>query len=256
MKYCIIGDLEGRTIWKDIISKENPDITIFLGDYVASREVSPQQEVDTLKELLTYKEENPDKVILLRGNHCMEACGYYWAKCYPQACDESKKYLKDNIDRFLTNTQWIYQIPNTNIICSHAGIAKYFFKKCEGWLITIKGSQYDDNSIDPEIVLDLINSIPPCELFGFDGHAFDMYGDSSTQPCTWIRPTILIKEGIPGYIQVVGHTRIGEVSKYPKLKESDCDIWLCDALINQGYLIIEDGEFKPKKFQYEYKCNK
>ena len=69
-RYLVIGDIHGKTIWKDIIKKENPDKVIFLGDYVTTHEgISSEQQISNLKEILTYKEENSDKVILLRGNH-------------------------------------------------------------------------------------------------------------------------------------------------------------------------------------------
>ena len=32
----VLGDIHGRTIWKDIIDTENPDLIIFLGDYVTT----------------------------------------------------------------------------------------------------------------------------------------------------------------------------------------------------------------------------
>ena len=70
MKELVLGDIHGRTIWKDIIKKENPDKVIFLGDYVSTHEgISSKQQVANLEEILAYKKENPDKVILLRGNH-------------------------------------------------------------------------------------------------------------------------------------------------------------------------------------------
>ena len=70
MKTLILGDIHGRTIWKEIIEKENPDKVIFLGDYVDTHQfISPRDQIENLEEILTYKEKNPDKVILLRGNH-------------------------------------------------------------------------------------------------------------------------------------------------------------------------------------------
>ena len=68
--YLVIGDIHGRTLWKDIVEKENPDKVIFLGDYVSTHESVPaDQQLSNLEDILNYKEENPDKVILLRGNH-------------------------------------------------------------------------------------------------------------------------------------------------------------------------------------------
>lgn len=69
-KVLILGDIHGKTIWRDIISKENPDKVIFLGDYVSTHEGIPaDQQCSNLEDILNYKEENPNKVVLLRGNH-------------------------------------------------------------------------------------------------------------------------------------------------------------------------------------------
>jgi predicted phosphodiesterase len=71
-KVTIIGDVHCRPIWKDIVNKESDsDKIIFLGDYLTPREPL-EDDSDcggVLYEILTYKEENKDKIILLRGNH-------------------------------------------------------------------------------------------------------------------------------------------------------------------------------------------
>ena len=70
MKTLALGDIHGKTIWKDIIKKENPDRVIFLGDYVTTHEgISSKIQIANLEEILDYKESNYEKVILLRGNH-------------------------------------------------------------------------------------------------------------------------------------------------------------------------------------------
>ena len=70
MKILVLGDIHGRTIWKNIIEKENPDKIIFLGDYVSTHDnISADQQLSNLNNILNYKEESSDKVILLRGNH-------------------------------------------------------------------------------------------------------------------------------------------------------------------------------------------
>ena len=70
MKKLVLGDIHGRTIWKDIIEKENPDKVIFLGDYVTTHEgISSEAQIANLEDILSYKKSNPNDVILLRGNH-------------------------------------------------------------------------------------------------------------------------------------------------------------------------------------------
>ena len=76
-----------------------------------------------------------------------------------------------------------------------------------------------------------------------------MYGDSPTQPSTWIRPGTLCMCNIIGYDQVVGHTPQRNISKMVQSTKGKQTIWLCDSLGFENYLIIEDGEFKPKNYK-------
>lgn len=242
----VLGDIHGRTIWKDIIEKENPDKVIFLGDYVSTHEdISEDQQISNLEEILSYKENNSDKVILLRGNHCLEALGYYWAECSGH-CPKVSQYMQSIKDRFLNLTQWIHLEGNT--IFSHAGIsATWLLDSVEPYIIREFGSQYDDNTSDIEVILSLINSIEPNELFGFSPDSyFDRYGDSVTQPCTWIRPQALCTCNLLGYDQVVGHTPVKQITNIYKSTKGNRNIWLCDNLQDKQYLIIDDNVFTPK----------
>ena len=262
MKILVFGDLHCRTIWKDIVAKEGQscDKIVFLGDYVPPREIildDPTDACGFLYEVLDFKDKNPDKVVLLRGNHDLEALGYYWAACWPKVHDKVAQYCRteDIKNWFLSNTQWVYQIPNTNIVCSHAGISKK-------WLGYIRA--IDEDSIDsvisdsPMTIWDRINSYSPSELFGFtDDNPFDTNGTSPTQPCTWIRPQTLLDYGVDDIVQVVGHTPVEYICnialKYSLEDEviihsNVPDIWCCDCLANNQYLIIEDNKFIPKKY--------
>ena len=60
-KIVVLGDIHGRTVWKDIIAKEEPDQVVFLGDYVSTYEnISEVEQVANLKEILRYKDEHPE----------------------------------------------------------------------------------------------------------------------------------------------------------------------------------------------------
>lgn len=246
MKTLILGDIHGRSIWKDVIEKEVPDRVIFLGDYVSTHEGIPAEEqLSNLSEILEYKEQNVDKVILLRGNHDMQHLGYYWAEC--SGYDMKVQQFMSNpefLNKFLSLTQWIYIDDDLKTIFSHAGISKTWLNLVEKHIVTEIGSQYDDGTIDDEQVLRYINNITPCELFGFiPDNAYDFYGESKTQPPTWIRPNTLQKCNILGYDQVVGHTTRRGVSKISQSTKGKHIIWLCDALGSGSYLTINDKEF-------------
>lgn len=245
MKTIALGDIHGRYCWWDIIDKENPDRIIFMGDYVSThdKDIDTTRQCSNLEDILNYKEANPDKVILLRGNHDMQHLGYAWAECsgyFPHVA----KWMVENRDRFLELSQWVH--IQDNMVFSHAGISQDF------WNYLNLGEPTEDNILK-------INELEPSPLFGFTPNRIsDYYGDSTTQPLTWIRPGTLIENNI-GWIQVVGHTRIktpGPILKYMKEKPDFVtipELWCIDALPS-WYMVIEDGECRMEKNEKAYGC--
>ena len=230
MRIVFIGDPHGRTTWKKIIEKETFDLVIFAGDYVSTHErISEEEQINNLKEILTYKEENPDTVILLIGNHDLQHLGYYWAEC-SGLFRKVQEWMsnKKNKRRFLDDTQWIYVY--NNIVFSHAGISKT-------WLDGLKLKDKSD--------LNNINLLNPSESFGFiPDSPWDYSGNSITQSCVWIRPQALMKDAIDGYIQVVGHTTVAKITNTNDI-DTRTNIWLCDALPYE-YLVIDGDKIEPK----------
>ena len=233
-KILVLGDTHGRPFWKEIIEKENPDKIIFLGDYVSTHEgISAEQQLSNLEEILTYKENNPDKVILLRGNHDTQHLGYYWAECSGWNGQVWSVMSQPEFkERFLKLTQWVYIDEELKTIFSHAGVSDVWMKNSE------IDSVHD------------INSLEPSELFGFTPNYYgDCYGDSETQPPVWIRPQALCKCNVKGWDQVVGHTPVRTIINVGKSAKGKQNIWLCDALGVKQYLVIDNNEFQPKTFE-------
>ena len=240
LRILTFGDIHGRNVWKDVIDREgidNLDLIVFLGDYFSSREDIPVDlQEENFRHIVEFKNMYPDKVVLLRGNHDMEACKYYWAECYPS---HHSKWVYENKEWFLDNTQWVLQIDD--VVFSHAGITKRWYEDmCETY---------------PEITcFEDINNIEPSEMFGFRPCKLsDYYGESETQPCTWIRPAFLCEYGFPEIRYVVGHSTVKAITECRKalieqygdlIDWAKCEIWLCDTLPRE-YLIIDHGEFIP-----------
>ena len=49
--------------------------------------------------------------------------------------------------------------------------------------------------------------------------------------------------------QVVGHTPVKKITNIKESTKNKQNIWLCDALQYNEYLIIENGKFSPKKYK-------
>lgn len=237
MKTVILGDIHGRLCWADIINKENPDKVIFMGDYVSTHDdIFTDQQCCNLEDILNYKEDNPNKVILLRGNHDMQHLNYSWAECTGYFRDVAN-YMVSIKNKFLRNTQWVY--VEDDLIFSHAGISKTWWKNLN------IGEPTEGNILK-------INELEPSELFGFTADKWgDFYGNSYTQPCTWIRPVSLFEDALDGWNQVVGHTRLikpgnlaaiaNKLTNEPSIKE----LWCVDALPDQ-YMVI-DGDVREMR---------
>ncbi len=234
-KILVLGDVHGRTIWKNIVDKENPDKVIFLGDYVSTHDkISSDEQLLNLNDILVYKENNLSNVILLRGNHDICELGYHWAECYPNEPEVRKEMSVDPLkSRFLDLTQWIYIEEDIKTIFSHAGVSEVWMKD----IAKIKDI-YD------------INTLIPSEIFGFcPDNYYDQSGYSKTQPPTWIRPSSLHQCNIQGWDQVVGHTPMRDIINGYMAAKYHQNTWFCDALEVNKYLVINNGEFIIKKYE-------
>lgn len=234
IKILILGDIHGRTVWKNILEKEQPQQVIFLGDYVGSHDNIPaQQQIDNLEAILSLKEERPDDIILLRGNHDLQHLGYWWAECSNLSHKVQNYMATDEYrQRFLSSTQWIHEFScgGQKIICSHAGVSAV-------WL--------SNTGIG---TVERINSCKPSENFSFrPGRFSDHNGESCTQPCTWIRPKSLAECAVEGYVHIVGHTPQERVT-HERINDQT-EMWLVDALAHGGYLVLEDDEFIIRNLQ-------
>lgn len=241
MKTVVLGDIHGRICWYDIIEKENPDRIIFMGDYVSTHDknVTIEQQCSNLEDILNFKEGFGENCILLRGNHDMQHLGYSWAECsgyFPHVA----QWLFGIKDRFLRLTQWVH--IQDDMIFSHAGITDKF------WEYLNLGEPTKDNILK-------INDLEPSPLFGFTPNRIsDYYGDSQTQPLTWVRPVTLLEHNI-GWRQVVGHTRMKTPGDLTKQLHGNSwvnipELWCVDALPYR-YMVIENGQKMMREYESE-----
>lgn len=250
MNTIVFGDIHGRTVWKDIV-RENYDADrfVFLGDYFTSREgISEEDQITNFTDLVNFADfENamtPGRVILLRGNHDMEALGYEWASCCPWFMSD---HYHNDLTRqwFLDHTQWVF--VEDGIVYSHAGVTKTWMER---------------NRLTE---LEQINDLEPSAKFGFTPCKLsDYYGDSKTQPPTWVRPYTLFEDSYGEYNYIVGHTTtlfVKDIKReilesewgqemYDVFKDKN-RVWTCDCLGNGQYIIVEDGEISVGKFNTE-----
>lgn len=230
MKIIGIGDIHGRTVWKEIVDKEaDADKVVFVGDYFDSREGhTPDQQIDNFKDIVEYKKQNMDKVILLVGNHDAHYLrgfnetysGYQAAKAI-----DIGELLESAITDNLLQMCYI----NGKYVFTHAGVTKTWCELALG---------QPTPSVD-EVLEAAINDMFRFQPYVFKfnmGANFSQTGNDICQTPIWVRPQALVSDMIDNAICVVGHTSVNELA----IMEKE-NLILIDALWDRQYLSIVDG---------------
>jgi hypothetical protein len=238
MKTIILGDTHGRSTWKLAINQDKPDRVIFMGDYFDSYEFSGVEQIANFKEIIKYKEDNPQvEVVMLIGNHdhhYFPEVGYtgttgYQSKIAPsitQVVDENRNHL-----------QMAYGFGD--FLFTHAGVSPVFMDEVFG---------ENDWSIE-NIVVDL-NEMFRYKPRAFDFNGFESTGDNTTQTPIWIRPRSLMSankkhpKGLKNnYIQVVGHTQMQKLDLEGSDKFTGGRYYFIDTMNTSGqYLVWQDNK--------------
>jgi len=246
MKYLVIADVHGRKFWRQTIvdNIDKVDKVIFLGDYLDpyGDEIEENPELmeceyfgdsenllKMLEDIISLKKNEPDKYILLTGNH---TDSYIWSNFNAASRTDYKnwekyhKFFSENLEYF--NLVWI----ENNMIFSHAGISK-------GWAEAV--------AVELSLTINLNNPVKSIARYLSDINLSNILnkklikllgdissyrgGDSYYGSCEWsdIMEHIdhyqteveekLVPLGEDGIYQVFGHTQLQ--------KELITDKWAC-----------------------------
>lgn len=132
----IIPDIHGRKFWKDAVTKyENTDtLIIFLGDYIDpyyDEKIPYHDAFENFEEIIKFKRDNPDRVVLLIGNHDLHYISKY-ADCRGSRYDslhasEINELFLRNIDLF--KIMHVLTTDSKTFVFSHAGIMRNWLDK-------------------------------------------------------------------------------------------------------------------------------
>lgn len=229
MKIIVLGDTHGHDDWKKIVEKESDaNKIIFIGDYWDSFDRKFYQQHDNYLDIIEYKRANPTKVILLFGNH-----DYHYhpaiTEVYSGYQPTSKQVITILLNDALNEDLFKMCHKEGNVLFSHAGITST-------WL------QHMGLTESPNVD-EAINDLFKYKPQSFQFYGWDPYGDDVTQSPIWVRPRSLKIDGVPGWRQVVGHTRMRQIDL------SDDRFAFIDAIEDRSgqYLIINDGKFEIGK---------
>ena len=237
-KLIIIGDVHGRTFWRDAVQRNPCGKFIFLGDYLdpyPKEEMSDKDAFQGLEDIINFKKEHPDMVTLLWGNHDLHYL-------YPEYM--GSRYDFDHAERnahLFWDNQSLFQmaydvrVGDKKYLFSHAGVGRM-------WVLS-----HFPNLADEDITANLLN-----DLVGY--HEFmSALGDVSRYrggkkeygSMIWADPRELIEEEnrLSGVIQVFGHTQLDMPINYEDwLYCLDCRQAFFLNLKEGGIYCLQDNE--------------
>lgn len=240
-KIIAIGDIHGRDKWKDVLENEGDfDKLIFMGDYFDTRDDIPCNEwIDNFNEIVALKRADPDKIVLLIGNH-----DYHYIRGVTETYSGYTSVMRTDIQEVLDINRDIMQMCfiHDNFIFTHAGITNTWYKNG-----LVKWFQDKDIDIKDMGLCDQVNYLfeyAPNQFKFTNGRYFDDYGDEVTQTPIWVRPGALMKDRLGDYFYVVGHT-FGDPEVLTD--HNPGGVIKIDALGLGYYLVIQDGEVEFKR---------
>ncbi len=155
----IIPDIHGRAFWKKAVKKAKKGETIiFLGDYLdpylcefdpdTDKLISPSIALENFKEIIAFKKEHMEQVILLLGNHDTE----YSHRTTEARCDYERFAA---IEELICSNSECFTL---GYHCTVNGQPYTFSHSCitEGW--AKQAEKYLGPCKSPEEVIDKINS--------------------------------------------------------------------------------------------------
>lgn len=128
VEVVILPDIHGRTFWKETVKDYIKKKYVFLGDYFdpyPRERYSFNDVMNNFEDIIKFKKENPDNVILLLGNHDFGylergicSCRQYRGPEF----EDVRNVLMTNIDLFDICYEEI--INDKHFVFSHAGIRR------------------------------------------------------------------------------------------------------------------------------------
>ena len=130
MKVLFVGDIHNHQyMFNDIArldTKYHFNKIILFGDYVDDWNTDNHDSLKTLEKVFNLKQDEPDKYILLLGNHCLSYLGYPCAGHCFELDEVVNQKLLDNWDKL--NLYYEIKLNDKIYICSHAGITKPYLE--------------------------------------------------------------------------------------------------------------------------------
>ena len=198
----IIPDVHGRDFWKDAVDCNKYERIVFLGDYTDPYDIegiTNEGAVDNFESIIAFKRNNPDKVVLLLGNHDLHYYSDYYyelaggVRYDPISAIILQRLFQDNSQYF--QLAWETDWCGKHYLFSHAGIT-------QSWL---KRNLHLIRRPDEKHLNRLLLSNEGLEALAQVGEM--RWGDYPSGSMVWAdAEELAVSDPIPGIYQIVGHS--------------------------------------------------
>lgn len=222
MKLLIIGDLHGKNYWEEI-RVNRYDKIIFLGDYVDHWNESDEHIYRNLQNLILLKEEYPERLELLLGNHDIQYLHY------PKyLCSGFRQSMQPELSRLFNLKAPLFKIAwqKNDHIFTHAGITNAWYRE---FLQIPRVAQLKEEN---DTLAGLLNKTEQTAERDILHRAGVLRGGYGSGGVTWADRQELASDMLTGYHQVVGHTITREVIRQGNADQS---VTFIDVLDYQTY---------------------
>jgi len=244
MKTLTIGDIHGRNSWMELTHgslnnfrewkfnvehgqrvdspyfNHHPymqyDKIVFVGDYMDSFDVSNTDMKLNFLDIVFFKQQLKDRVVLLWGNHDIQYIidGQQCSGFRPEILYDIRALLRHYHDLF-TMAYEETDSAGQRYLWTHAGVTSGWMEKLDEALFGPKPSRFRDLLLErnPQTAAEKINvawefNLPELYMVDSDSGGYDRWAGP-----LWVRPKKLNNFPLPDYNQIVGHTQRKKITK-------------------------------------------
>lgn len=212
MKINVIPDLHGMDVWKELVY-EQADLYIFLGDYCDSFTIKNEDIVNNLLDIIEFKKQNLDKVVLLYGNHEFH---YLYLGDHLYSCSGIRPEIMHTLHDILRTNKDLFQnaFQYEKHIFTHAGIQDNWFRR-----------KYKGN-VNKNIAEQLNNPENREQQITLHDVGYMRWGSQDVGGIFWCDRSEL-KKPLKQFTQVVGHNPVKDLIDY---RWHNARVLFCDYL--------------------------
>lgn len=190
-----IGDLHGSPVWKQV-RPEEWDRVVFIGDYVDSGDFTAQEIIVNLEEIIELKKQQPERIVLLMGNHDL---AYFYGGHERHYCSGYRMSMLSRLFSIFTSNRTLFQAAFQvgNHLWTHAGVV-------QRWYDTYIREQVLPGDNDLAATLNRLFRDYYQPLFHASVIRGGLHEDGGI---FWAHNAETSDDPLRGYHQIVGHTR-------------------------------------------------